>query len=424
LVIFLAAFLSFFLCALAPLREDFSPIKMRRSTFVWVVLCALAGPASAAETPIAEPVAGDPWAAEITAVDSQGQITFSAGAMHRTLPIAGLLRWGHPAEVTRGPVLLLADGGLIVADGIQLDKSTLQAHADLLGPLKLPLELVAGAVLQLPIDRPRRDRLLDRVAAGAERSDRLLLANGDEIRGTLQGVDDERVRVQADVGPLAIELDRVAAFVLRTPAAPPTAPRPAIAWTGLADGSRLRAARLVVDPAAGTLRVTLGSGAELSAAAGKLTWIQPSGGRAVYLSDLRADGYRHVPFLSLAWPYRVDRSVQNGWLRCGGQLYAKGLGVHSASRLTYLLDGSYGRFQAELGVDDETAGGGSVRFRVFLDGQPKFTSEIVRGAAPPRPIAVDITGGKRLDLVVDFADRADELDHADWLNARIVPSKP
>ena len=35
-------------------------------------------------------------------------------------------------------------------------------------------------------------------------------------------------------------------------------------------------------------------------------------------------------------------------------------------------------------------------------------------------ISVDNDGAKRLDLVVDFADRADELDHANWLNARLV----
>ena len=33
---------------------------------------------------------------------------------------------------------------------------------------------------------------------------------------------------------------------------------------------------------------------------------------------------------------------------------------------------------------------------------------------------VDLTGAKRLTLRVDFADRGDELDHADWLNARLV----
>jgi hypothetical protein len=39
---------------------------------------------------------------------------------------------------------------------------------------------------------------------------------------------------------------------------------------------------------------------------------------------------------------------------------------------------------------------------------------------PPTPISVDVRGGKRLSLIVDFAERGDELDHADWLNARLV----
>jgi hypothetical protein len=61
-----------------------------------------------------------------------------------------------------------------------------------------------------------------------------------------------------------------------------------------------------------------------------------------------------------------------------------------------------------------------VRFRVFVDGQPKYASPILRGGDRPVPISVDVTSAKRLDLVVDFADRADELDHADWLDARLV----
>jgi hypothetical protein len=38
----------------------------------------------------------------------------------------------------------------------------------------------------------------------------------------------------------------------------------------------------------------------------------------------------------------------------------------------------------------------------------------------PTPISVDLSGAKQLDLVVDYADRADVLDHADWLNARLI----
>ena len=78
------------------------------------------------------------------------------------------------------------------------------------------------------------------------------------------------------------------------------------------------------------------------------------------------------------------------------------------------------RFQAELGIDDSTAGRGSVQFRVLVDGQEKFISPTIRGGQPPVPVSVDVAGAKKLELVVDYADRADVLDHADWLNARLT----
>ena len=43
-----------------------------------------------------------------------------------------------------------------------------------------------------------------------------------------------------------------------------------------------------------------------------------------------------------------DRNAEGGRLRCGERLYLKGLGMHSAARLTYALDGPYQRFEAEL----------------------------------------------------------------------------
>jgi hypothetical protein len=77
------------------------------------------------------------------------------------------------------------------------------------------------------------------------------------------------------------------------------------------------------------------------------------------------------------------------------------------------------RFEALVGIDDSTAGGGSVIFRVLVDGQERFTSRTIRGGDAPMPVSVDLTGAKRLELIVDYADRADVLDHADWLDARL-----
>jgi endo-alpha-N-acetylgalactosaminidase len=73
-----------------------------------------------------------------------------------------------------------------------------------------------------------------------------------------------------------------------------------------------------------------------------------------------------------------------------------------------------------VGVDDSTAAQGSVQFRVLVDGSEKFASPILRGGNPPVHVSVDLAGAKKLELVVDYADRADVLDHADWLDARLV----
>ena len=61
-----------------------------------------------------------------------------------------------------------------------------------------------------------------------------------------------------------------------------------------------------------------------------------------------------------------------------------------------------------------------MQFRVLVDGQERFASPILRGGDPPVPVSVDVRGGKKLELVVDYADRADVLDHADWLDARLI----
>jgi hypothetical protein len=148
------------------------------------------------------------------------------------------------------------------------------------------------------------------------------------------------------------------------------------------------------------------------------------GGGFAYLSDLEPADYRHVPYLDIAWPYERDRSVSGGPLEVGGKRYLKGLGMHSAARLTYKLEGQYKTFAAEAAIDDSAGPRGSVVFGVYVlrdaKWQPAFTSEIVRGGDPPQSVSVDLVGADAITLLVDFADRGDELDHADWLDARLI----
>ena len=380
-------------------------------------------------------VKGPPFFAALASVDRQGKLTFRSGDQLRTLPLAELVAWGAPSEIASRSHVLLADGGLLAAEILSCNADQLQIDSDLFGILELPLELVAGAICHQPADRRRRDLLAARLRSPVDRapsgdapkndsepprqnSDRLILENGDELSGTIASIDTEKLELKTPSGPVEIEREKVAALGFNPALLSAARPRGAYLLVGFSDGSLLAAASLVVETS--QARLTLAAGMELATDAGAVTFLQTFGGQAAYLSDLPEDSYRHVPYLTLAWPFERDRSASGASLRAGGRSYVKGIGMHSAARLTFRLDPKYRRFEAEAAIDDETAGRGSVVFRVFVDDREAYKSPVIRGRMPPAPISVDVRGGKRLSLIVDFAERGDELDHADWLNARLV----
>ncbi len=363
------------------------------------------------------PVDGPPTTAQLLAADANWLLTFKTPDGNRQMPAADLVRFGSPTELRRGPVLVLGDGSLLVAEVTAADNETLSAESFLFGHLKLPLERLAGVVFQLPADLHDRDQLLDRVGSSDDPSDYVVLTNGDRVTGRFQGIRDAKVLLQTDAGPIEVQRHRVRALVFNPALVQRDSSSTLRAVTGFSDGSRLLAAKLEIT--GDSLQITSAKGPVWNTAREELVFLQPLGGKAVYLSDLKAADYRFVPFLDLSWPYHTDRSATGSWLRAG-HVYLKGLGLHSAARLTYQLDRPYRRLNAQLAVDDSAQLRGSVRLRVFVDGALKVTSPILRGGMQPEPISVDLHGAKRIDLVVDFADRADVLDRADILEARLV----
>ncbi|MBB6015763.1 NPCBM/NEW2 domain-containing protein [Deinococcus radiopugnans] len=124
-------------------------------------------------------------------------------------------------------------------------------------------------------------------------------------------------------------------------------------------------------------------------------------------------------------PVELDRSNGPQGLRDGGpltvagQAFATGLGVHAPSTLEYDLGGVCTTFSAQLGVDDETGGRGSVTFQVSGDGRTLYDSAVVRGHDPVTPARVDVTGIHALKLTVTDGGDGLNHDHADWAGARL-----
>jgi hypothetical protein len=98
--------------------------------------------------------------------------------------------------------------------------------------------------------------------------------------------------------------------------------------------------------------------------------------------------------------------------------------MHSRARTIYAVPPGAKRFEADVAIDDAAGGKGSVIFRVLkLAGQTwsvAAESTALRGGDPPAPLSVNVSGAEQIALVVEFGERGDECDWANWLGARFV----
>jgi titin len=179
-----------------------------------------------------------------------------------------------------------------------------------------------------------------------------------------------------------------------------------------------------------TYRVRATSAAGDSDNSNQATASTPAISAVTYLSDLA--------WLSATNGWGpVEKDMSNGGnatgdgnpLTLNGIKYAKGLGVHAASDITYALNGNYTSFLADVGVDDEEGASGSVDFQVFADGVKIYDSGVLTGNSATGNINVNVTGVNQLRLVVTDGGDGIDFDHGDWAGARlttanVVPTAP
>lgn len=383
-----------------------------------LAVCSLPIAAKATEMATAVPVDGERFTARAVSLDAAGQLTFEKPDGRQTLALDDLVRWGNPPETRGGSLLVLGRGAVVVVGEVSLENSRVSFGSALLGEGSLATEDLRGLVLESPSSPQLKDKLIERISTHTGDSDRLLLTNGDELSGTITAIDPLDITINANVGEIDVARNRVEAVLLNSTFFDPGQADATGIWVGLSDGSRILAARAEMN--AETLTLAMPEQTTWQAPAASLVWLQPLGARVVYLSDLEAAGYRHIPLLNLSWEFARDRNVLGTTLRSGERRYEKGLGMHSACRLTYRLDEPFSRFEADLAVDDAAGALGSVVFRVYVGTEQRFASDTIRSGDPPVPISVDISGGRSLSLLVEFAERGDVQDYADWLDARLV----
>ncbi|UCH35269.1 MAG: NPCBM/NEW2 domain-containing protein, partial [Armatimonadota bacterium] len=102
--------------------------------------------------------------------------------------------------------------------------------------------------------------------------------------------------------------------------------------------------------------------------------------------------------------------------------FTKGLGSHAPGQIVVELDGEYESFEAEIGVQWQDGDVGSVVFQVYVDGEKRFDSGIMRERDAARSICVAVGGAQELALVVTDAGDGITCDVANWGNACVIPA--
>ncbi len=357
----------------------------------------------------------------ITAIPSIDRWTTSDG----DIDPADVVRFGNPQLIRDDGVIVFEDGSRIVAKELRTEGTHLHAYNRLWDEMKFPLRPLRGILLRSYLNPDQTQVSLDRIHAYHGTRDRLLMANGDYIDGTFRRLAPLSVEFQIGDKALKIDRKRIAEIHFARSAGKLPTPEQGV-WVGLRDGSMLLATELSLADDIVNVRLSQGismRSSTLENAFAYVKYLRPVDNDVRYLSDLKAIGFKSLGFLNTNWNYEKDRNVQGGTLKSDGYVSQKGLGLHATSRLAYRVENDAVRLRAKVGIDDDTDGAGSVVFKVFASETGKswktiYESPIVRGDQPPLNVDVSVEGMKGLALVVEYADGADVLDHANWMDAR------
>jgi hypothetical protein len=384
---------------------------------VWhlvLLSAALQLPATEIET-----LNGDRHAGELVEVNDLAAL-LKLGDKSVSIPMPAVLEVRFPAapaaEPSIGARVKLVDGSQITAGKFSVTGD--KARCDTaFGPLTLAVSRLAS--VRFGISTSRLDEGWKGLLTRESTSD-LLVVKKEDVLDFLAGVTGdvgEKVNLLLDGDEVPVGRDKVYGIIYhrRVPSLPKS-----VCQVRLTGGDVLEAAQ--ISWKSGKAHVRLAAGPDVVVPEALVAVIDFTVSKIKYLSDLKPRDVKYVSFWEIfLYEYRRDRSLDGPLITLKGKSYPRGLAMHSKTTLRFRIAGEYTRFLAVAGIDDSVAElGHIVQLIVTGDGKPLFDGEI-KGREAPRPLDLDVTGVRDLEIVVDFgSDISDIGDHLDLADAKLV----
>ena len=106
-------------------------------------------------------------------------------------------------------------------------------------------------------------------------------------------------------------------------------------------------------------------------------------------------------------------------MRINGKYFSNGVGVNGVSILAFFLDGQAKSFTSEVGVDDQGSRQIVYRFYVIADRKILFDSGEMKWKDGSKKVNVNLTGIKRLGLLVKVNDSGHTKLYSNWADAKL-----
>jgi len=362
----------------------------------------------------------------------QIKMTGEAGEVHFTLSELLAVRFPgatDKADIPSSTSVELIDGSLLYGTELTVHGNQVTLARQQGQRLSIPTRQVAAVVLDTPTHQTRAHqaqqqwRDLRKIDADGDLVIILRRDSLDYLEGVLGDVTDSTVGFRLDGDAMQVPRSKVHGLVYFHSDEVDLAPQVARVTDRYGQHIEAQSVELIDQG----FRVVSRSGVEIVLPRATLTEIDFSIGKVVYLSDLEYESIKWTPFYGLsntseefrrASQPRRDAVVAGGPLRLDGVEYAKGLGIRSRTEIVYRLPDAFRRFTALVGIDDAVRPRGHVKISIYADDRQLWTQE-VDGKDPTLSLSLDISGAKRLKILVDYGRDQDVADHVDFCDARV-----
>lgn len=302
-----------------------------------------------------------------------------------------------------GFVLYTGDGQRLLGRPRSIANDQLLWRSELLGEMRLAMETISG------LTRPHVAALPQ---AGDE--DRVVLANGDELRGIvdageggialLQGAKTSEIRWD-DIDSIAL------ANVAQLAEAPQTM------RIELADGSICSADALRMEQ--GTLHLVRG-GEDITVSMSSIRLILNPAGRARFLADISPQRWQYVPYLQ-PLDDKAGGIIRYEQIKLDHRVFRKVICLRPRTQVSWQvpMDGKLHLLLACHEPGERT----DMSIRIWRDRALAYEQEHFRGGLAEQPLNLPVAKGQTVTLEADYAEHFDIQDELLLLQAAFVADR-